>query len=101
MKADYRRNLAALRRGNGPFTIVKAFRDNSGAHPENSEDVECSFAARHVRRQCPGSILDVGSYRHFIQGLSAVCDITSLDVRPRTYSWPGYTVVTGDAKVLP
>ena len=96
----YRKNLATLNKANLPFHIMEAFRDDNGGHPENFEDIECLFAAANIRRHRPQSILDIGSYRHFVKGLFAAYDVTSMDVRCRTYNQPDFTIVTGDAKDL-
>lgn len=100
LEVIYRKNLIALNKANLPFHIMEAFRDDKGGHPENFEDIECLFAAANIRRHRPQSILDVGSYRHFVKGLFAAYDVTSVDVRRRTYNQPDFTIVTGDAKDL-
>lgn len=93
--------LATLKGANLPYQIVHSYRKNDGNHPESFEDIECFFAAASIRRHRPRTILDVGSYRHFVKGLFAAYDVTSLDVRPRFQQEAGYTIITGDAKKLP
>lgn len=71
-----------------------------GEHPEGYRDFECRFAAWHLRRARPASVLDVGSYRHFVLGLSAAFDVTAVDVRPRDAGLGTETVLTSDARAL-
>jgi SAM-dependent methyltransferase len=74
---------------------------DSGAHPQGYVDFECRFAAWHLARERPATLLDIGSYRGFVIGLSAAYAVTSLDVRERTASLGTERVVTGDARQLP
>ena len=83
------------------FKIFSEIMYEKGIHPQNSVDAECSFVARHINRIRPESILDIGSYRHFIFGLLAHYSITTLDVRPRKTMLDTEKVVVGDAKNLP
>jgi SAM-dependent methyltransferase len=63
-------------------------------------DFECAFAAEHIARLRPTSILDVGSIRSFISGLLAHYDVTTVDIRSRQPLLPNETVITTDAKEL-
>jgi SAM-dependent methyltransferase len=74
--------------------------DDTGEHPNSYIDHECMFASRHLSRIKPNSILDVGSYRHFILGLLAHYSVTTIDVRPRPATSINETVITCDARAL-
>jgi len=97
---DYDRNLALLRQNPGPFQIFPEPVFEPGGHPETFVDFECAFAAQNIQRSAPRSILDIGSYRHFILGLLAHSPVTTVDVRNRHPLSPNETVLTGDAKKL-
>jgi SAM-dependent methyltransferase len=80
------------------FRIIKGrYYYPSADHPKNYVDCECEFAARHLRRVRPNNILDIGSYRQFIVGMLAGCNITTLDIRERKTDLPNERVITGDA----
>ena len=66
------------------------------------EKAECIFASNMLARLKPDSILDVGSYRTFLMGLTAHYKITSLDVRPteEKSKLDNETLVISDAKDL-
>ena len=97
---DYDRNLALLRQNPGPFQIFPEPVFESGIHPETFVDFECAFAAQNIQHSAPRSILDIGSYRHFILGLLAHFPVTTVDVRNRRPLSSNETVLTGDAKKL-
>jgi SAM-dependent methyltransferase len=97
---EYERNLEALRRAPGGFQVFAEPVFDGGSHPETFVDHECAFAARHIRRCSPRSILDIGSYRHFLLGLQAHFPVTTVDVRGRQPLFVGEKVLTGDAKRL-
>jgi len=99
-RTDYEQNLALLRQNPGPFQIFPEPVFESGGHPETFVDFECAFAAQNIRRFSPRSILDIGSYRHFILGLLAHSPVTTVDVRARRPLSSNETVLTGDAKKL-
>ncbi len=96
----YNRDWARLKAEVRDFEVFPEPLFEPGVHPENFVDFECAFAARHIRLFPPEKILDVGSYRHFILGLSAHFAITTLDVRHRNPLLENEIVVTGDAKRL-
>jgi SAM-dependent methyltransferase len=98
--ADYRRNLAELRRNPRGFEIHREERYDAGHHPHSFIDEECAFASRHVLRTQPPRILDVGSYRHLILGLLAHYKVTTVDVRERKPESDNEEVITCDAKEL-
>lgn len=98
----WERDLARLRpelaaRG---WEVIRYPLFEGGTHPEGYADFECRFAAWHLRRERPGSVLDVGSYRHFVVGLSAALDVTAVDVRPRRPGLGTEAVLTCDARAL-
>jgi SAM-dependent methyltransferase len=99
-REEYERNLEALKRTPGRFQVFPEPAFEGGTHPENFVDHECAFAARNIRRLAPRSILDVGSYRHFLLGLQAHFPVTTVDVRKRQPLLSEETVLTGDAKKL-
>lgn len=97
---EYLRHLAFLKDHPGEFQIFPEPVFEIGGHPENFVDHECAFAAQSIHGLKPLSILDIGSYRHFILGLLAHYAVTSVDVRNRFPLMPNETVLTGDAKKL-
>ena len=98
----WERDLARLRpelaaRG---WAVMPSPRFEGGEHPEGYVDFECRFAAWHLRRARPASVLDVGSYRHFVLGLSAALDVTAVDVRDRRPGLGTEAVLTCDAREI-
>ena len=71
-----------------------------GDHPKLFIDYECEFSARNLAKRRPRSVLNIGSYRHFIIGLLAGYEVTSLDIRKRKSDLGNETVLTADAKQL-
>ncbi len=96
----YARHLNLLRQNPGPYRVFPEPVFENGGHPENFVDYECAFASQVLHRLNPPSILDVGSYRHFLLGLLAHYPVTSVDIRNRTPLMPRETILTGDAKKL-
>ncbi len=94
----YSRQWQALISDPRGFEIFKEPVAETTVHPENFIDYQCAFAARHIENSKPRTILDVGSYRHFILGLAAYYPITSLDIRPRRPLCKNEVSLTGDAK---
>ncbi len=99
-RAQYHGDLAKLKKNPGGFHIFKEPLCERGIHPQNFTDYECGFAAFHIRRAKPRKVLDVGSYRHFILGLLAHFQITTIDIRERKPISPGEGIITCDAKKL-
>jgi len=66
------------------FMVVPAgmFGDD-GEHPADWTDSECAYASGQLRGCNAKTVLDIGSYRHFVHGLAAAYDVTYLDVRPQ------------------
>lgn len=93
--------IAILREAFPDTAIYEEYRDDDGDHPASFVDFECAFAAAHLARILPSSILDIGSYRQFIIGLLAAFSVTTLDVRERKAASSRETVMTGDASALP
>ena len=63
-------------------------------------DYECMFAAQHLAKRNPTSVLDIGSYRHFIIGLLASYKVTTIDIRKRETFSDNEIVLLSDAKQL-
>jgi SAM-dependent methyltransferase len=84
------------------WTMMRQPMFESAAHPESYIDFECRFAARHLRTAGAERLLDIGSYRGFVIGLTAGYRVTSLDVRTRREPEHGEeTIITGDARRIP
>jgi SAM-dependent methyltransferase len=96
----YARQLDALQQESGGFSVFREFYYDAGTHPTCYFDFECEFAARHLQRVNPGSVLDIGSYRIFVIGMLSGYKVTTLDVRPRVSSLSNESIVTSDAKRL-
>ncbi len=99
-RQDYDRDWARLNEEVKGFDLFQERLAEPEVHPENFVDFECAFAAERLRDLRPESILDIGSYRHFILGLLAYYSVATLDVRPRAAIVPNETAVTGDAKSI-
>lgn len=95
---EYNRCLNALKENCRGFKIFRGYRYDAGAHPANYIDHECAFAVAHLKRLKPKKILDIGSYRHFIIGLLAYYEVTTLDVREREPVNDNEIVIVTDAK---
>lgn len=78
------------------FAVVTAYRDDSQPHPVKYIDYECSFATEQIRKYQPQTILDVGSYRHWLIGLMSHWHVTTLDVRERQSPLAYESVITAD-----
>jgi SAM-dependent methyltransferase len=98
---EFNRRISVLRESLPGVDVFEQVLTDTGDHPENFVDFECAFAAEHLRQFNPRKILDIGSYRHFILGLLAHYDVTTVDVRPRRARISSETVITCDAKSLP
>ncbi len=96
---DFYAELAAVRNAVGDsIPVFEDFRNDLGDHPAGYKDLECAFAARVLHKVKPRSVLDIGSYRHFVIGLIGGFDVTTLDIRKREPVAESETVITGDAK---
>lgn len=98
---DYKNNLEKIKKEALGFYIFEEPIFEAGDHPESFIDYECAFAAHHIKIVHPKSILDVGSYRHFIFGLLALFSVTTMDFRRRNCSLADETMITGDAQRIP
>jgi len=96
----YHQNLKFLKENPRHFQVFEEPIEETGLHPENFIDYECAFASFHIALARPRKILDIGSYRHFILGLLAHYEVTTLDVRPRKAAAKNEVLVTCDAKNL-
>lgn len=97
---EYEVAYAKLAWNSRGFSIHREFRYDPGPHPSEYHDFECSFAADCLARANPVNILDIGSYRKFIIGLTAHYHVTTIDVRHRKVSNENETVITCDATNL-
>ena len=95
---EYLRALGELRRTKVDWKVFRELHFDAGTHPAAYRDYECAFAAEWIGKLAPGSLLDIGSYRHFLIGLMASREVTTLDVRSRAELLPNEKVVTTDAK---
>ena len=86
------------------FKVYREYRydiEKSGENHQKSQvNYECEFMASHLYKVKPSKILDIGSFRHFILGLLAHYDITSVDIRKRTTIFENETLIHCDAKSL-
>jgi SAM-dependent methyltransferase len=94
---EFRAQLQQIKRTSN-VPVFADYWDEAGDHPADHADWECGFAAQTLYRIRPQTVLDVGSYRHFVIGLLAGYDVTSLDVRARSPACAREKVVTSDAK---
>lgn len=98
--SEFNEQLSSLRTSLPGVEVFEQVLADTGVHPENFIDFECAFAAGHLRAHRPGQILDIGSYRHFILGLLAHYEVTTVDVRSRQARLQSETVITCDAKSI-
>lgn len=92
---EFWRNLRYLL-GNPPdgFEVHSSgFFAEQGNHPVDFTDGECAFAVEELKKFSPGRILDIGSYRHFLIGLSVAYDVLCVDVRPKQ-------IVPGEKRIV-
>ena len=94
---NYYKLVEENRRG---FKAIRVYRYQVGRHPFTIQDLEFEFTAYHLRKLNPSNILDIGSYRHFILGLLAHYNVTTVDIRERKALLDNETIVTCDAKSL-
>ncbi len=98
--ANYERNLAELKKDPCGFDVFREPRYDVGVHPEGVIDYECGFAAIIISKFNPKNILDIGSKRHFLLGLLAHFQVTTIDVRSRRPISDNEVVIVYDAKNL-
>lgn len=96
----YQASLEAFKRNPGRYTVFAQFMDENDDHPVSNIDFECAFASRHLSRLKPETLIDIGSYRHFVIGLLAHFQVTTIDVRERTPMSDNEIAITCDARSL-
>jgi SAM-dependent methyltransferase len=96
----YHENLQRVKSASLQFKVVEDITCDIGEHPATYKEYECGFAASALAACRPNSILDIGSYRDFVLGLSAAYHVTSLDVREAPKISDQETIVVSDAKAL-
>ncbi|MBW1708645.1 MAG: class I SAM-dependent methyltransferase [Deltaproteobacteria bacterium] len=94
---EYDEAYSSLLNESKGFYVFQETRSDSGDHPANFLDFECQFAAEQINAFEPKNILDIGSYRHFLLGLMAHYQVTTIDVRDRKSSVKNEKVITCDA----
>lgn len=99
-KKQYRIHLEKTRKNTRGFKVCEAYRYNIGKHPFSCQDLEFEFAAHYIRKAKPKKILDIGSHRHFLLGLLAYYNITTIDIRERKSGLDNETIMVCDAKCL-
>lgn len=77
--------------------VFEDYVNQSGAHPEGYRNFECGFASKVIRRLQPNKILDIGTNRLFIAGLSSKTKIDSIDVRKREMPFVEETTIIADS----
>jgi SAM-dependent methyltransferase len=65
------------------FIVIEEFHDDRQDHPKRHIDLECEFASREIAIYDPQTILDIGSYRHWLIGVMAHHKVITIDVRKR------------------
>lgn len=86
------------RLGDLGFDWVRCPENNDERHPVSYQTIQCAWAAS---KNPTGKILDIGSYIDYTIGMSAIGDVTMLDVREPQYPVGGLNFVVGDAKEMP
>jgi SAM-dependent methyltransferase len=93
-------NLKVIESTKTPFKLIKDLICDTGEHPAAYKEYECGFAASCLAAHPPALLLDIGSYRDFVLGLSAAYKVVSLDVREAPKISDNETVVASDARAL-
>ena len=96
----HRKRLKILRKDCAGYELYNFPLYQTGAHPSDYQDIECTFAANNLLGVNGSDILDVGSYRRFVIGLAASYKLTTVDIRPRELVLQNETAITSDAKQL-
>jgi len=99
-KRTYQDCLKKVRDATLHFDVIESFQCDIGGHPHSYMDFECGFAASCLTVSSSKSVLDIGSYREFVLGVSSAYKTTSLDVRPRAALSDNELIVVDDAKQL-
>ncbi|MEM3737521.1 MAG: hypothetical protein QXJ75_05510, partial [Candidatus Bathyarchaeia archaeon] len=96
-EANYRRQMEEVERNSRGFRVFKKIIYEAGFHPQSYIDFECEFASSWIARLKPNTILDIGSYRHWIIGLLANFHVTTVDIRDRKAFSMNENVIVCDA----
>jgi SAM-dependent methyltransferase len=99
-RESYSRQLKEVVAAAKDFAVFDALYYEFGDHPASYVDYEIQFASEMIRKAKALTILDIGSYRHWVVGLLSNYDITSVDVRDRKSILSNETAVNCDAKKL-
>jgi SAM-dependent methyltransferase len=99
-KANYKIFLEEAKKNKRGFDVFKEMYFDAGSHPLEHVDFELTFASQHISELKPNNILDIGSQRHWIIGLLAQYQVTTVDVRDRKSDLKNENAVTCDAKQL-
>lgn len=75
------RRYVILKRKPSTFKIYNFPIYQTGDHPRSYDNFECSFVANNLGKIEGKNILNIGSYRNFIIGLSSAFKVTTIDVR--------------------
>lgn len=97
---EFREQLRWVRTQAGDFVVREEFRDDREEHPKRYIDYECEFASEQMARYRPRRVLDVGSYRHWLIGVMAAIEVTTVDVRKRESALANERILTCDATEL-
>src|SRR5262245_12462918 len=99
--SDEHEQLNQLLKDDRGFNVIPdGIQYNLGEHPWQSHAVQCAFASEQINQLKPKNILDIGSFRQWIIGVTAAYPVTSLDVRPRGQITSNETLITGDSREL-
>jgi len=82
------------------YKVHKMFRNESNKHPSNYKSFECGFVTDCLKKIKPKTILDIGSYRNYLLGLSAYYNVISVDVRPKVKVSVNENIVVKNVKNL-
>jgi SAM-dependent methyltransferase len=99
-KTQYQMVLEYVAKENSRFKVFEKYFSQVGEHPVSYIDHECAFAAKNVAKFNPSNVLDIGSYRHFILGMLAYKQVSTIDIRRREPATQNEIVITSDAKEL-
>jgi len=99
-EAAYKRDLVRIAESQKEFNVIEECYCDLGDHPLTYKEFECGFAATMLAKFSPKNVLDIGSYRGFVTGLSAAYQVTVLDVRQSEPVSSNERIVVSDAKKL-
>jgi len=99
-RKQYAFGLEQAKNNQRRFEVYEAYRYDIGERPKTQKDFEFEFVAYHLQKAKPLQILDIGTYRHFLLGLLAHYNVTTVDIRKRRSALKNETIVNCDAKAL-